>query len=214
MRRSRHRATAGKGATLPPRCIANVEPSSVGELLGISKQCLHFATPTLCCANLGSGHVRLERSRLVSEHRELSRAPVGLSGPLPRLQEAALSDADAERLLEYFAAAVPAGLETQDIEFLKALPLYPTIRAVSSQDAAHRVAIGQGCATCASDVLAAVVGQADTLPASVRVRLIHFAKCPFARFSISSPLNFPGPQIGAPSTRTPMGGALAASCHA
>ena len=45
------------------------------------------------------------------------------------LQEGGLSDADADRLLEYFAAAVPAGLQPQDIDFLKAVPLYPTIAA-------------------------------------------------------------------------------------
>lgn len=90
--------------------------------------------------------------------------------PWALLQEGTLSEADAGRLLDYFAAAVPAGLQPQDIAFLKALPLYPTISAArSSGDAPDRVAVQGGCATCAADVLAAVVGQADALPASVRV---------------------------------------------
>ena len=87
-------------------------------------------------------------------------------------KEGALLEEDAGLLMEFFAAAVPAGLQPEDIAFLKALPLYPTISAGGGgTEAALRVCIEEGCATCAPDVLASVVGQADALPPSVRVRL-------------------------------------------
>ena len=82
-----------------------------------------------------------------------------------------LADGDRSRLLLYFAAYVPGGLEAADAAFLLRLPIFPGVAHSAEAPAWRRLAAAAAgdAAVCAQSVLQAVCGGWAALPLALQV---------------------------------------------